>query len=89
MNRKKSIARNGFIPPLPNPHFESLIDIISDRQAEIEGCNGIVEYNDCIVSIDCKNFILKINGENLTIKANTRDCLTVNGKIHSIFFSAD
>lgn len=89
MNKKSSGKNSITLPPLPNPHLEPLIELISDRQAEIEGCNGVVEYNDQLVSINCKRFILTVTGNNLTIKANTRDSITINGKFNTICFSAD
>lgn len=84
---KRNISCN--LPPLPNPHFEPLIEIISDRQAEIEGCNGIIEYNDSYVSVNCKSFIIGIKGENISIKSNAKDCITINGKLDSLCFSSD
>ena len=75
------------LPTLPNPNFEPLIELVSNREATIEGCEGIVEYTDTYVSINCQCFVLNMNGFNLCIRSNSKDSITVSGRITDINFS--
>lgn len=78
---------NSFIPALPNPHFEPIIELTSNREAIIEGCKGIVEFNDCIATVNCKAFLLTFEGFNISLQNLTRDCIAVRGKFTSISYS--
>ena len=74
------------MPTLPNPRFEPLIELISNREAVIEGSKGIVEYSDTLIDINCKCFILRFEGFNLTIKSLAAECISVSGNITQISF---
>ncbi len=63
------------------------IDLCSNREANIEGCAGIIEYNNSLVRINCKGLIVKITGSELTIRSDTTDRITVYGNIISLDFT--
>ena len=86
MNNKYLKFKN-ILPPLPNPNFEPIINLISNREATVEGCIGILEYNDAFVSINCRNFVLNFNGFDFSIKSNPDSSITVTGNISDIGFS--
>lgn len=86
LNNRNSILKT-FIPPLPNPHFEPLIELISNREATVEGAYGIVEYNDCIATINCRTYLLTFEGFNICIQTLSKDCISVKGKFNNISFS--
>lgn len=66
----------------PLPHIE-----LSGRNfATVEGCNGIVEYDGCIVKINCGNSLVKFIGCDLSIKTLSVDRICVTGKIAGIEF---
>lgn len=65
---------------------EPFITLISDKEATVEGCKGIVEYSDVFVSVNCKKHILKFEGFNLTIKSLSKDCISVAGTITQLNF---
>lgn len=67
---------------LLSPH----IDFCSNKEALIDGCLGIIEYNSEIVRLNCKNIILKFVGADLSIKADTIEQITVSGNIFSLEF---
>ena len=77
-----------FMPTLPNPHFEPIIELTSNREAIIEGCNGIIGYNDCEASIKCKSFIISFRGFDISIKTLSGDCVSVCGQFNNISFSS-
>lgn len=87
MNRMFRNLKIDAIPTLPNPHFEPLIELISNREAVAEGCCGILEYNDCCIQINCKTYIISFKGFNLTLTALTNDTVSVKGKITDVIFS--
>ena len=62
------------------------IKISSDREAIIDGCYGVLEYNDTSVRINCKNLIIKFTGINLCIKTISEQQYTVKGKINCVEF---
>ncbi len=63
------------------------IDLCSNREALIEGCAGIIEYNSSLVRINCKKLIIKITGTDLTIKSDTSEQISVCGNILSLDFT--
>lgn len=87
MSKKNQSLKKNYMPALPNPHYEPLIEIYSDREAVIEGCAGILEYNDSCVSVNCRCFVLNFKGFNFCIKSNSKDSITIYGKITEINFS--
>lgn len=58
----------------------------ANKQALIEGCKGVVEYNDSTVKLNCGKLILKFAGENLSIKALSLEQIRVSGEILSLEF---
>ena len=77
----------GIIPALPNPHHEVLIELISNKEAIIEGAKGIIECTDCRIKINCKQFILTFEGFNLGLSNLYKDSLRVTGKFTYVSFS--
>ena len=88
MNKNYLKIKNSF-PALPNPNFEPLVQIISNREISIEGCEGIVEYTDSFICINCKYYTVNINGFNFSIKSNSKDSITISGCIGDIKFLTD
>ncbi len=68
---------------LLTPH----IDLCSNKEASIDGCMGIIEYNSTLVRINCKKIIVKITGTDLTIKSDTTERINVYGNIISMDFT--
>lgn len=75
------------VPALPNPHFEPIIELTSNREALIEGCQGIVEYNDCIATINCKSMIITFEGFDISLKNLAGDVFSVTGNFTGISFT--
>ncbi len=68
---------------LLTPH----IDLCSNKEVHIEGCMGIIEYNSALVRINCKNLIVKITGDELTIKSDMPEQISVFGNILTLDFA--
>lgn len=75
------------IPTLPNPNFEPLIEITGNREAIIEGCCGIVEYNDSAATVNCKAFMITFEGFDICLKSLSCNCVSVKGSFTNIYFS--
>lgn len=85
---KKARKQLSIISPLETaelmtPH----IDLCSNKELLIEGCAGIIEYNSELIRINCKNLIVKITGEDLTIKSDMTEQISVSGNIISLDFT--
>ena len=64
------------------PHIE----LFSNREVNIEGCLGIIEYNSSLIKLNCRGMSVKFNGDNLCI-SNMNDSLAcVTGTIVSVEF---
>lgn len=68
---------------LLTPH----IDLCSNREASVDGCMGIIEYNSELVRINCKSLIVKITGTELTIKSDTTERINIYGNILTVDFT--
>ena len=76
------------IPALPNPRFEPIIELVSNREAIVEGCCGIVEYTDSSATLNCRIFQISFNGFDICLKTLTGDSVCVTGNFTDISFSA-
>ena len=63
------------------------VDLISNKEALINGCKGIIEYDECAVRINCGHLIVSFEGSDLSIKALSVEEIIVSGEIMKIEFS--
>jgi len=59
----------------------------SNKEIIIEGCRGILQYEENIVRLNMKNMITIFCGRKLSIKCLTEDSLIITGFITSVEFS--
>lgn len=64
------------------------IDLISNKEALINGCKGIIEYDENSVRVNCGKMIISFEGSELSIRALSVEEITVNGEIIKIEFSS-
>ena len=64
------------------PHIE----LCSNREATVEGCVGIIEYDRNFVRLNCKSVTLKFTGDCLCIGNLSAGVITVSGDIVSLEF---
>lgn len=55
------------------------IELLSNKQAVIDGCKGILEYSDCCIRLSADRMILKFTGTNLEIKCLTDQSAVIEG----------
>lgn len=63
------------------------IEILSNREMSIDGCKGIVEYNDEYIKIRISEGFVVILGSSFKIPVFDGPLITISGKISSIEFS--
>lgn len=64
------------------PHIE----LFSNREVNIEGCLGIIEYNSSLIKLNCRGMSVKFNGDNLCISNMNDGLACVTGTIVSVEF---
>jgi sporulation protein YqfC len=62
----------------------SHIELSGNREAVIDGCSGVLEFDENIVRLTVGKFIVKFTGRGLVIKELTKSSVVVEGFIISI-----
>lgn len=63
------------------------MEINGNTEAVVEGCRGILEYDDDVVRIRTAKVIVTFSGRGLSIRCMTADSLVVEGFITGINFT--
>ena len=64
----------------------SHIELLGNREAVVEGCQGILEYGDDVVRVRAGRLIVRFTGRNLKIRCMTADSLVVEGFLRGMEF---
>ena len=64
------------------------IEITSNREAVVESCRGIIEYNAECIRLLTPGMIIKFNGKDLNIGCMTASGAVISGRIESIELSS-
>ncbi len=59
----------------------------SNKEIIVEGCKGILQYEENIVKLNMQNMITIFCGRKLSIKCLTEDSLIITGFVTSVEFS--
>ena len=62
------------------------IEMTGNREAVVEGCQGIVEYDETCIQLRTKYHILQFTGADLQIKTMTDTSVVVQGIIAGLSF---
>ena len=57
-----------------------------NRELTVEGCKGILEYDEDIIRLNLGKFILRLTGRDLSLCTLTEDTAVVEGYLLSIEF---
>lgn len=63
------------------------VDLISNKEALVCGCRGVIEYDENRVKLNCGDIIVCFQGMYLSIKALSIEEIIVRGEILKIEFS--
>jgi sporulation protein YqfC len=91
LNRQKAkekVKLLGLAFQIPNDPFSKLaqINLKGDKEIIVDGCYGILEYSDSLISINIGKSTLKIIGFNLLVADYFDSNITVMGTIKSLEF---
>lgn len=84
-SRREEKRKKGRIPASMMAGI-SHMELNGNREAIVESCDGVLEYDDEVVKIRCGKRIIRFCGRELGIKCLTADSLVVEGYIVSIEF---
>ena len=62
------------------------VELLSDREAVVDGCRGILEYNECCIRLCTGPLTVRFTGEGLTMRNFGSLGAVVEGKIKSVDF---
>ena len=62
------------------------IEIAGNREAVIDGCQGILEYDENVIKLSAGRMSIRFSGRGLQIKVLTHDSAVVEGFITGIEF---
>ena len=63
------------------------LEIHGNKEAIVEGCSGILEYNEYSIKLSSSKHTLCFNGTNLLIQCMTANGAVITGDIYSVHFS--
>ncbi|WBY64548.1 YabP/YqfC family sporulation protein [Thermocaproicibacter melissae] len=66
--------------------IQSHMELNGNREAVVEGCGGVLEYDETVVRVRTPNHVVRFTGRGLTIRCLTADALVVTGYITGIEF---
>ena len=83
-----SPERRAKILDVPQNMFESYSQIVlsGNREAVLDGCQGVIEYEDDFIKLKIGRQVVKFTGQNLQIKCMTGENVIIDGKILSVEF---
>lgn len=62
------------------------IELMGNREAIVEGCQGVLEYDENTIRLNLGAMMLQFTGRDLTMKCLTGQNVIVQGFFHSIEF---
>ena len=62
------------------------LEMISNRELNVEGCKGVAEYTDVFISLRLKKGMLNVAGRNLDVSLFEEDNICIKGIISSVEF---
>ena len=95
MRRKEPKNKNQTSPErlakildVPQNMFESYSQIVlsGNREAVVDGCHGVIEYEDDFIKLKIGRQVVKYTAQILQIKCMTGENVIIDGKILSVEF---
>lgn len=64
------------------PHIE----LFSNREASVEGCLGIIEYDKNFIKLNCRGITVRFSGDDLCLNNMNDGLVSIIGTIVSVEF---
>lgn len=74
--------------PSPTLPKVAMIQLMGNRECIVEGCQGVLEYNDDDIKLNIGTLVLCFQGQDLTLRALNDDGAVVEGTITNLNFSS-
>lgn len=65
---------------------EPKIEMLGNREMIIDGCKGVVEYDEAIIKLSLGEYVLSLSGDNLLINSFDNSVAIISGQICEISF---
>ncbi len=65
---------------------EPKIEMLGNREMIIDGCKGVVEYEETIIKLSLGDLVLSLSGDNLLINSFDNSVAVISGQICEISF---
>ena len=62
------------------------IELYGNKQIIVDGCKGVIDYNEDFLKLDLGKIILKVTGRNLVIDSYIYEQVDLKGEIVSVEF---
>ncbi|MCI8443042.1 MAG: hypothetical protein HFG27_11000 [Provencibacterium sp.] len=60
------------------------IQLISNREALVDGCKGVIEYNEDFIRLNLGNMTVRFTGRGLQLRSMSEESLIIHGFIQSL-----
>ena len=67
---------------------EAKIEMLGNREIIIDGCKGIVEYEENLIKLSLGEMLLSISGDDLVITSYDNNISVIRGQISDISFTS-
>ena len=82
--REKQRGKNKFLSEMFID--EPKIEMLGNREIIIDGCKGVVEYDETLIKLSLGDNVLSLSGDNLIIKSFDSSVAVISGQICDISF---
>ncbi len=65
---------------------EPKIEMLGNREMIVDGCKGVVEYDETLIKLSLGDNVLSLSGDNLIIKSFDSSVAVISGQICDISF---
>lgn len=79
-------GRQGSLSLLERASSGPHVELIGNREAVVEGCQGILEYDEGSVRVRAGRLVVRFTGRGLKIRCMTSDSLVVEGFLLGLEF---
>lgn len=83
--REKQHRKSKFLPDM---FFdEPRIEMLGNREIIVDGCKGVVEYDEATIRLNLGECVLSLCGDDMVIKSFDSDVAVICGRICEISFT--
>lgn len=72
--------------PVPNLKTNAHIEFLGNREVAVEGCKGIIEYDQRVIKLNIGKYSVKFCGTDMYMKNMTDEYAVIIGNIFSMEF---